>query len=58
MTQNAHTDKGVLSRYMTLEQPEDRIQAMYIWIDGSGEGLRAKTRTLDFEPKKAEGGLG
>ncbi len=55
MTQNAQTDKAVLQRYMSLEQPEDMVQAMYIWIDGSGEGLRAKTRTLSFEPHKPEG---
>lgn len=43
-----HTDKTVISRYMTLPQGE-KVQYMYIWIDGSGEGLRAKTRTM---PKK------
>ena len=51
----ANTDKSVLARYMELEQPLDRIQAKYVWIDGSGESMRAKTRTLDFDPKKAEG---
>ncbi len=55
MTFNAATDKQVLEHYMSLEQPDDKVQAMYVWIDGTGEGLRAKTRTLDFEPKKPEG---
>ncbi|XP_074655306.1 glutamine synthetase-like [Tubulanus polymorphus] len=44
-------DKSTLNHYYTLDQPDDIIQAMYVWIDGTGEGLRCKTKTLDFEPK-------
>jgi glutamine synthetase len=35
-------DKGVLRRYLGLSQPENKIMATYIWIDGTGENLRGK----------------
>lgn len=52
---NAAINKSILSRYLSIPQPEDKIQAMYVWIDGSGEYVRAKTRTLDFIPKSPSG---
>jgi len=43
--------KSVLARYMSLPQPEQKVQCTYVWIDGTGEQLRSKTKTVGFVPK-------
>merc|ERR1712033_96718 len=48
-TMHAQTNKTVLDKYLRLDQGT-RIQALYIWIDGTGEGLRSKTKTLEDYP--------
>lgn len=39
---NAATDKAVLRRYLELPQPDHKVMATYVWIDGTGENLRGK----------------
>lgn len=43
-------DTSVLDHFKNLDQG-GRIMAEYIWIGGSGQDLRGKTKTLDFIPK-------
>ncbi len=41
--------------YRDREPEEDKVIATYVWIDGSGQNLRQKSRVLDSKPKKPEG---
>uniref|UniRef100_A0A673IAU0 Glutamine synthetase n=1 Tax=Sinocyclocheilus rhinocerous TaxID=307959 RepID=A0A673IAU0_9TELE len=43
-------NKTLRQQYLSLPQG-NFCQVTYVWIDGSGEGLRNKTRTMDSEPK-------
>uniref|UniRef100_A0A914Z117 Glutamine synthetase n=1 Tax=Panagrolaimus superbus TaxID=310955 RepID=A0A914Z117_9BILA len=47
------TDKVIASKLISLDS-KDKIQAEYIWIDGSGEHIRSKTRTLTSSPKDVD----
>lgn len=48
------TDKLVANRFAQLPTG-NFVQAEYIWIDGSGENVRSKTRTLNFKPLRIDG---
>ncbi|XP_003747444.1 glutamine synthetase 1, mitochondrial-like [Galendromus occidentalis] len=37
-----------------LPQPSDKCIATYVWIDGTGEHLRNKARTLNFIPSRLD----
>ncbi|XP_037937168.1 glutamine synthetase 2 cytoplasmic-like isoform X2 [Teleopsis dalmanni] len=52
---NAHINKTILDRYLDLPVEENIVQATYVWIDGTGEDLRSKDRTLEFIPTKPSG---
>jgi len=52
--EQARLDQTIRDKYLALPQPANRIQAEYIWIGGSGQDLRSKTRTLDFFPKHVD----
>ena len=46
-------NQAVLNKYMDLDT-NGMIQANYIWIDGSGETMRSKTKTIDYDPQTPE----
>ena len=46
---------GVLEHYLELPERGDREQSTYVWIDGTGESLRSKTKTVNFIPKTPKG---
>lgn len=46
-------DQALLSRYHSLDQG-GKVLATYIWVDGTEEGLRGKTKTLNETPTSVD----
>ena len=55
MPSTALLNKTAMDKYMALDTNDQIVQAMYIWIDGTGESLRCKTRSLTKEPNSVAG---
>uniref|UniRef100_A0A0N5AKD0 glutamine synthetase n=1 Tax=Syphacia muris TaxID=451379 RepID=A0A0N5AKD0_9BILA len=46
--------KVVADQFLNLKPIKGICQATYIWIDGTGQNLRTKTRTIKHVPKRVE----
>lgn len=47
---NAKLKTGVTDKYSCLPIPECKCLVNYVWIDGTGDHMRSKTKTFDYSP--------
>ena len=52
--ENPTSRAGLLKHFLDLEQWDDQTTVTYVWIDGSGENVRSKSRTVSFVPTSAD----
>lgn len=50
---NNYLDKSIINRYKNLDYNPNKVQATYLWIDGTGENVRLKDRVVNGIPKSA-----
>jgi len=43
---------NILDKYMSLDTSQGPFQVLYVWIDGSGQTMRCKTKTVDKVPQQ------
>ena len=53
-TITALLDPSIRREFMALDQGEQGITVEYVWIGGTGQDLRSKTRTITKKIEKAE----
>lgn len=52
---NNYLDKSILNKFKKLPYDyKNKVQATYLWIDGTCENVRLKDQILDFVPKKID----
>ena len=52
--ENPISRAGLLKHFLELEQRDDQTTVTYVWIDGTGENVRSKSRTINFVPTSAD----